>query len=351
MTGDAWIERVANLHVHSRYSDGTADVPEIARAAGEAGVDVVIISDHNVLRSEEEGWHGNTLVLMGEELHNPARPHENHLLIWGSGEELLPYTDRLQDAIDAALRCGAMAVIAHPIEHSGAAANEPEINWVDRGVTGLHGIELWNYMSEFKSHVHTMLHGLVYAYAPALAIEGPYPETIRLWDDLLRSAKVYAFAGSDAHGQLYRLGPLRRAVLSYRYLFTAMNMHLLLAGAWTGQARTDAALVHEALAHGRGFIGYDRISPTRGTRLVAERGAHRCTFGGTLSGTGEARVTVSLPARAHIELLRNGSVVARGTGTRLEYATTDQGVYRFEARRRYLGLIRGWVFGNPVWIE
>ena len=42
-------ELICNLHIHSTYSDGTGKYEDIAYAAIRKGVDVVIITDHNVL--------------------------------------------------------------------------------------------------------------------------------------------------------------------------------------------------------------------------------------------------------------------------------------------------------------
>src|SRR5215210_1104399 len=71
------------VHLHSLYSDGTGTVPEIARAAGVAGADVVLLTDHDTLearRRDEEGWHDGVLVLVGEEVSPPGR---NHYLAFG----------------------------------------------------------------------------------------------------------------------------------------------------------------------------------------------------------------------------------------------------------------------------
>ena len=42
-------EIVINLHMHTRYSDGTGTHKDIADAAIKAGLDAVIVTDHNVL--------------------------------------------------------------------------------------------------------------------------------------------------------------------------------------------------------------------------------------------------------------------------------------------------------------
>ncbi|MHB1481565.1 MAG: PHP domain-containing protein, partial [Bellilinea sp.] len=70
-------EFVVNLHTHSRYSDGAGTHAQIAQAALEAGLDCVIITDHNVHVRGFEGYSRKEgrklLVLVGEEVHDQAR--------------------------------------------------------------------------------------------------------------------------------------------------------------------------------------------------------------------------------------------------------------------------------------
>ncbi len=42
------IELVGNMHMHTLYSDGTATHREIAEAAARAGLDWIIVTDHNI---------------------------------------------------------------------------------------------------------------------------------------------------------------------------------------------------------------------------------------------------------------------------------------------------------------
>ena len=48
-------EIVVNLHMHTRYSDGTGTHKDIAHAAIKTGLDAVIVTDHNVLVQGVEG--------------------------------------------------------------------------------------------------------------------------------------------------------------------------------------------------------------------------------------------------------------------------------------------------------
>jgi predicted metal-dependent phosphoesterase TrpH len=49
-------ELIANLHMHTTYSDGTGTHQEIAEAALQSGLDVVITTDHNVYIQGLDGY-------------------------------------------------------------------------------------------------------------------------------------------------------------------------------------------------------------------------------------------------------------------------------------------------------
>src|SRR5947207_3349753 len=66
------------VHLHSVHSDGTGTVDQIAAAARRAGVDVVLLTDHDTLearRRGEEGWHGPVLVCVGTEVSPLGHDH------------------------------------------------------------------------------------------------------------------------------------------------------------------------------------------------------------------------------------------------------------------------------------
>ena len=67
------VEIVANLHAHTPYSDGHAYHHEIAQAAARAGIQVVVVTDHNVLVGGKEGYVDGVLLLVGEEIHDRRR--------------------------------------------------------------------------------------------------------------------------------------------------------------------------------------------------------------------------------------------------------------------------------------
>jgi len=206
-------------------------------------------------------------------------------------------------------------------------------------------------MSEFKAHLPNMLQAVLLIYFPQAAMRGPFPETLAKWDELLQTRKVVAICGSDAHATTYRLGPLVREVFSYQYLFRVSNLHILTEEAFNGQLAHDKKVIHEALKEGHCFTAYDLLGDTRGFRFTAKSGAAEAIMGDEITLQSQIVFGISSPQRAHIRLLRDGAVVARTRGKKLQYTAREQGVYRVEAYRRYLFRKRGWVFTNPIYVR
>jgi len=89
-------EIVVNLHMHTRYSDGSGTHKDIAQAAMEADLDAVIVTDHNVLVQGVEGYYRSgprrVLLLVGQEVHDQARvPQKNHLLIFNANRDVATF--------------------------------------------------------------------------------------------------------------------------------------------------------------------------------------------------------------------------------------------------------------------
>jgi hypothetical protein len=225
------------------------------------------------------------------------------------------------------------------------------IPWVDWEINGYTGIELWNYMSEFKALAQTRLGALFYALYPDLGIKGPFRHTLQLWDKLLNDGqRVVAIGGSDAHGNSYSLGPLKRVVFPYKHLFGCVNTHILIPQTLTRDLETDKAALYGALRAGHCFVGYDAIGSTRGFRFFARSGSHVVTMGSELKRQAAILLHVELPAPADTRLLRNGEVVAQGNERRLDHTTAVPGVYRVEVFQRYRMRKRAWIFSNPIYV-
>jgi len=351
-------EYVGNLHIHTPYSDGEGSHLDIAHAALAAGLDFVVVTDHNVWVSGVEGYYRggprrSLLVLVGEEVHDMRRdPQTNHMLVYGMEREVAPLASNPQALINAINEAGGLSFLAHPMEKAAPLFHEPAISWVDWSVSDYTGIELWNYMSEFKNYLTSRRAALQAALNPDQYISGPPPETIALWDRLLAEGKRVRIVGSaDAHATRYSMGPISRVVFPYEYLFRCVNTHLVTPHAFTGDVDHDKQVVYNALRLGHAYIGYDLPASTRGFRFTAQ-GLNASAIMGDRIRLGDG-VTLQIvsPLVADVRLLKDGVRVHQELeGTHTTYIARDPGVYRVEVYLSYKGKLRGWIFSNPIYI-
>jgi len=352
------LEIIVNLHMHTRYSDGTGAHKEIAAAALKAGLDAVIVTDHNVLVQGFEGYYKErtkkVLMLVGEEIHDQARePQKNHLLAFGAGRELATYADNPQRLIDQVRESGGLSFLAHPDDPAAPAVKETDISWEDWSVQNYTGIELWNALSELKTIIPTMFHAVFYAFFPALVAHQPIPSTVTRWDELLAlGQRVVGIGGSDAHALHLSLGLISRVVYPYEFHFRTVNTHVILAEPLTGEVNTDKKLVYEAMSQGHCFVGYDLPAPTHGFRFTAQGMEKTAIMGDELPAKNGVTLQAKLPSAAEIRLLKNGQVIQTSKNKMsCTHITTEPGVYRVEAYRRYLGKLRGWIYSNPIYVR
>lgn len=94
-----------DLHTHSNRSDGTDSPSELIRHAAEAGLDVVALTDHDVMVGWEEAQvaadeHGIQLV-RGIEISTEIEGRSFHLLGYEPDPEYLPLLDELDRVLTA----------------------------------------------------------------------------------------------------------------------------------------------------------------------------------------------------------------------------------------------------------
>jgi len=347
-------EYAGNLHVHTTSSDGTASHAEVAQAAAEAGLDFVIVTDHNVWVDGVGGYYDDVLLLVGEEIHDEDRkPQANHLLVFNAEGELAPMAADTQALIDEVNQRGGICYLAHPFERASPLGAELcAIPWDAWQVGGYTGIELWNTMSEFKGLMRNKLWAVFYATFPGMGIRGPFRATLRKWDELLASGARLSVVGSaDAHGKTYSLGPLTRQLFPYAHLFRCVNTHVLTHAPLNGDVDHDRALIYDALRSGRTWVGYDLPASTEGFRFHAHSVGIEAQMGEELARTGAIVLKVETPLAADTKLLRDGVVVARSRRKKLDYTTVDPGVYRVEVYRRFRWEGRGWIFSSPIYVK
>jgi len=287
-------------------------------------------------------------------VHDQARdPQKNHLLVFGANRELATYAYDPQRLLDKVNEAGGLAFLAHPYDPAAPSIGETDITWVDWSARGFHGLEVWNWFSEFKGHIKSKLHAIFYAYNPTRSAVGADPQALRKFDELASAGrKLVMIAGSDAHALPARLGPLRRTLFPFEFHFRTVNMHLLLPRPLGEDSAQDAALIYDALRQGHCFIGYDLPAPTRGFTLTVHSTDKIGTMGDEFPAQGGITMQIKLPLRAECVVFKDGQPVKTlRNRDQYSYITAEPGVYRLEAYIHYKGQRRGWIYTNPVYVR
>lgn len=351
-------EITINLHIHSNHSDGTGTHQDIAEAALDCGLAAVIVTDHNLLVLDQEGYHSRgeqrVLVLVGEEIHDDMTPaRNNHLLVFGAGQELAGMAGDTQKLVDQVGHLGGLSFIAHPIDPAAPQFNQGDFSWSRWDVSGFTGIELWNGFSEFKTRLKNTLAALWYAYLPRRIARGPIPETLAIWDRLTGEGKrVVAIGGSDAHAMQARLGPFKRTVFPYQLHFKSVNTHLLLPTELTGDFEVDRGLIYQALRAGHAFVGYDLPFPTTGFLFLAAAGEDRAMMGDEINLQAGTSLQIRLPLPGECVLIKDGGPIRKWRNeTSCSFKVSSAGIYRVEVFLPYRGRRRGWIYSNPIYIR
>ncbi len=346
-------EYIANLHVHSVYSDGSGTIPEIAEAAAGAGIDIVGITDHRhliALEKGEEGWYGRVLVIVGTESNDAS----HHYISFGVTERVPDNEADPQQVIDAVNGQGGIGFITHPFERGTPLVEGGKVyNWYDWTVTGYQGISIWDYGSQWRDSITSVPRAFYQAYVhPNAPVRGASPEAVARWDEECQKRPVVAIGGSDAHAFIVHYGPFRPVIFPYRFLFRCVNTHLLTECPLTGNLPADKAAVLSALRQGRCFVAFDYYRWARGFRFGANTRGGFVPMGSTLSWAGETvPLWAEVPFRAEMVLIRDGRPVAVQHGLRAEFTADGPGVYRLEAYRRHLGRRYAWIYSNPVYLS
>ena len=327
-------EYVGNLHIHSRFSDGSGSVAQIIRAARGAGLDFIAITDHRTMAARPaQGWHGDLLVLVGEELGLESGHYVGFGLRAACGGSAP--REMLREVRDQ----GGVGFIAHP--------DDNKFGWPDWRAEGYDGISLWNFTSQWRWSLGPPLKTLAYVLFPARAVTAPPRATLARWDALQRGRLVPAIGSSDAHAFGWRPLGLPLVILPYRLLFRAVNTHVLLEQGLTNEAARDEGLILDALRRGSCYVANDRRGPARGFRFRATGRDGSWSMGRTVPPGAAQGLEIELPAPGWISLLRDGRPWRSSCGRGLRADNPPPGIYRVEVYRDEAQKW-GWIFSNAI---
>lgn len=344
-------EYKGNVHIHSRYSDGGGSIAEIVMHASRVGLDFIVVTDHSTLKgltNGEEGYHDNVLALIGMEVNEEY----NHYLALGIEHVVANNDNTPQQVIDEVNCQKGIGIIAHPYENgSPCFQNGRTFPWTDWSVEGFQGIEIWNYLSQYRDSFTSILKGVYLLLNPAAGLKSPYRKALNKLDQLQLEGKiVFAYGGSDAHGTKIRIRNWSITISPYELCFKLVNMHILCSEALTGEFKSDKNTIYKALGDGCSWIACDYYRKSDGFRFEVNHQSRSWPVGSRVKYYPGLYITVKTPAESQVVLIRNGRHMYVSTGKQHCFKPIPTGIYRIEAYLKYKCRLRPWIYSNSIWV-
>lgn len=340
-------------HIHTRASDGSGTVAEVAAAAARAGLQFVIITDHgDGTAIRPPSYRSGVLCLEGVEVSTTG----GHYVALGLGPTPFPLGGEPRDVVADVARWGGFGIVAHPY------SPKPDLRWQDWNLPA-DGIEWMNADSEWRERTAWQLAAALvhYPFRPAESLTALFRrpvDPISEWDRLTARRRVVGLAGADAHATLglSRVGVQAgfTALPSYDASFRALSIHVEPLQPLTGEAAADARSVLAGVAAGHLFTSIDGFAHPARFSFTASSGHSAATEGDdlVLDGPVDLRAAVNNPA-ASLVLFRDGVPIERAPSATATFRmAATPAVYRVEAHvsSEPTDLPVPWIVSNPIYV-
>ena len=320
-------------HVHSSYShDSRTPLELILKTADEAGLDFIVITDHNNMNGREHAETvssaGAPLLIFGDEI---STWYDGHLGSIGIDTEPQD-VGNTQEIVDSIHAQGGFAIPAHPL-----SKRKPWINWA---IQNFDGLEVFCFSDLFYAEGLTFVLKAIFmdpARFLSSVLNTP-TENLKLWDrQLLTGRRVAAFGAVDSHIKVWWQEFYAENLLLH---FQAVTMYVH-ANAGEAGAITDA------LGRGHSFIAFEIRGLANSFRFTARQGEKEFNMGDALTEGVPIEFSVSVPKTADIRFIHNGNLAQQFSGTQTSFKSRGRGYYRIEAYQG--GKI--WIISNPIYVN
>ena len=372
------------LHVHSAFShDSRGTLEEIISAAKQAGVRVILFSEHPASHYDyvDDGHRGvrdGVLLIGGAET--------SGFLAWPTRSIQKEKTDSPQAYADLVRSTGGMVFLSHL---------EERMDWDIKGLTGT---EIYNTHADFKNEPRLLaslrspltlftLMGAVKLYPQEVfgALLDYPADYLARYDELCQHERLTGVSANDSHhNQAYRASVIEGGKVQ---LEDALGkklaqldpekippLKLLTSGKEPGDVILDLDLdpyprsfhhvsthllmkdvneenVCEALRSGRAYVGFDWIADPTGFVYRADAGDDTWPVGSEVSLVPGLKLRAEAPLEGRFKLVRNGETIAERQGPALDFDVTEPGVYRVEVWIKLAGEDRPWILTNPIYVR
>lgn len=339
-------------HVHSTYSDGSASVLELLETARDAGVDALLLTDHDTLAARRDGWegeHDGVFLLVGVEV----SPKRGHYLAFGVDQPVAHRGLSTAEIAATVRAAGGVGFAAHPFSRGGHML----VRSIARRIVlphdwdgleeegGLDGIELWSVLTDAAEAWRTPAEAVRWLRHQETAIAaGPPARHLAIWDWLSARRRVPAIGGLDDHQRGVRFRGRVRSPVPHWRTFNLLRTLLVCDRPLSGETETDRGTIIRALRAGAAWLHCPTVAPAHGCRFWAERGDGSSVDMGAEAAAGPSVLRLRLPRLAEVSVIRDGEPVHAERAVRLDLDISQPGAYRVEARVEG----RFWLLSNPV---
>jgi len=343
------------VHVHTRRSDGTGTVEDVAAAAARAGLRFVVLTDHGdgTRPPDPPAYHSGVLCIDAVEIGTAG----GHYIAIGMQAAPYPLAGEGRDVVEDVRRLGGFGIVAHP------DSPKPALRWRE-WMAPFDAIEWLNADSEWRNEtsphlVHTFLEYFLRGPESVVSLFSRPESTLARFDALSRQRRIVALAGADAHARIgigkaadpYQ-GDASLRLPSYESVFRAFALRAQLDRPLVGRAGVDALAVRGALAAGHFYTALDALATPPDLDFSARSGAFSARAGDDLALAGPIDIDARVNAPgAVVALFENGRRVAEGPRAIRYRAPGRPAVFRVEVR---LPGAPGtppipWILSNPIY--
>ncbi|MBN1210208.1 MAG: PHP domain-containing protein [Myxococcaceae bacterium] len=322
------------FHVHTTRSDGHGTVEEIAAAAKAAGLQFVVLADHNDFTPREPAFVDGVLIVQAVEI---STPH-GHLVALGMQTPLDGSRAR-QEGVRAVEAAGGISVLAHPVQEKNP--------WRDpESARRARAFELYSADTFFREAVRSPFSRLIPAVGAYLGnplhgvmlLVTPQPaSTVELLDLVSERPRV-ALCSHDAHGWP-----------RYKDVFEGLAMYLppqALPEPLSTDPRTAATQVVRALTGGQAICAFRGLGEPAGFALEGPITSQRVARVGDVL---TLRLPPHPPGSVKVEVLGAGRLRPDGVSVELVKEGSVQIEAWVVAPGRFFGTeLKPWIVPSPV---
>ena len=341
------------IHIHTKFSDGTGDINSICKAAKKAGLDWIIITDHNKMEVEE-GVYNGVFVITGEEI-SPEK--ENHYLALDINQVVEP-CDNPQRYVDKVRELGGFGFAAHPdegitVDKKGNVIPRKNSNhcipWTDKNIKP-DGVELWNWFSNWADNYDdsSLLTKASSFFFKHSIIKNPSCLTLEWWDKLNNETEkvVPALGGVDAHALKISGYIIPLTVFPYITCFKTVNNIINLREPLSKDFNSAKQQILSAVKNGNNII-INRNICKYVPNFCIHNGENVAFPGDTIDLTERTQIKIKTRKKTNIKIILNGKELYNIFSEECLIPVNKSGKYRIE----FLSNRKGFAYTNPVVVK